>query len=504
MSVSFSRRSAIFMAQAGLLSTASWSFIGCGPTDSLDGPVGAHEPSFGASEPVAEEGAGSAELAVEDATFASREVVRGLSFPIRVVWGPDGYLWLTERVGKRVVRVRPSDGQKATAVTISEAYQSGGQDGVLGLALHPDLLQDKGADYVYVSYTYDADPGSAVSRRTKIRRFTYDPTAGTLGSPVDVITGLPGSDDHNSARLLFGPDQKLYYTVGDQGNNQFNRKCLPVGSQDLPTAAEVAASDWSKYAGKVLRLNLDGSIPSDNPQIAGTRSHVYSYGHRNPQGLTFRGDTLYANEHGPKTDDELNVIHPGKNYGWPHVAGYQDNQAYKYANWSASTTPCAWLAWNDYTPPSSVPQQQENAWSHPDFTPPFFTFYTVPDGYNFQNHACGSSGYICWPTIAPSSLHHYAAASGIPGWEDSLLMTTLKKGAVYRVKLSATGDSVVGEPVVHFQTTNRYRDLAMTPDGRTFYVITDTEGNTSGPTGGATTALSNPGAILEFKYTEAN
>ncbi|WP_237244296.1 MULTISPECIES: glucose/sorbosone family PQQ-dependent dehydrogenase [Sorangium] len=482
-----------------MLSAASWSLVGCGSEDPLDGPVEAHGDGTAESEPVVEARAGL------DAGFTSREILRGLSYPMRIVWGPDGYLWLTERVGKRVVRVRPSDGQKTTAVTITEAYQSGGQDGVLGLALHPDLLQGTGNDYVYVSYTYDADPGSAVNRRAKIRRYTYNLTTKTLGSPVDIITGLPGSDDHNSARLLFGPDQKLYYTVGDQGNNQFNRKCLPVGAQDLPTATEVAAQNWSKYTGKILRLDLDGSIPGDNPQIAGVRSHVYSYGHRNPQGLTFLGGKLYANEHGPKSDDELNLIQPGKNYGWPHVAGYQDSQAYTYDNWSASSpTPCSSLAWNDYTPPSSVPRQQESAWSHPDFTPPLVTFYTVPNGYNFKDPACGGNDYICWPTIAPSSLHTYAAETGIPEWEGSLLMTTLKKGAVYRVSLGPAGDSVVGEPVVHFQTTNRYRDLALSPDGLTVYVITDSQGSTSGPTGGATSALSNPGAILEFKYTGTN
>ncbi|WP_437759903.1 glucose/sorbosone family PQQ-dependent dehydrogenase [Sorangium sp. So ce1389] len=487
-----------------MLSTASWSLVGCGPDGPLDGPVGAHDDAFAAGDPAAE-GAGSAELAEEEATFASREIARGLSFPTRIVWGPDGFLWLTERVGKRVVRVRPSDGQRMTAVTITGAYQSGGQDGVLGLALHPELLQGTGNDYVYVSYTYDADTGSAVNRKTKIRRYTYNPTDGTLGSPVDIIKGLPGSDDHNSARLLIGPDLKLYYTVGDQGNNQFNRRCYPVGSQDLPTATEVAAQSWSKYVGKVLRLNLDGSIPADNPEIAGTRSHVYSYGHRNPQGLTFRGSAIYAAEHGPKSDDELNLIQPGKNYGWPYVAGYQDDQAYTYNNWSAaSPTPCSSLAWTDHTPPSSVPRQQESAWSHPDFTEPLLTLYTVGNDHNFSDPACAGNYYICWPTIAPSSLHHYAAESGIPGWEGSLLMTTLKKGAVYRVKLDAAGEPVAGEPVVHVQTTNRYRDLALSPDGRTIYVITDSSGSTSGPTGGTTTTLSNPGAILEFTYTGSN
>src|SRR5690606_34602869 len=148
-------------------------------------------------------------------------------------------------------------------------------------------LQGKGRDYVYVSYTYDVDPGPGVDRRTKIRRYTYDPATETLGSPYDVITNLPGSDDHNSARLLFGPDHKLYYSIGDQGNNQFARMCNPIRAQELPMETEVAAKDWSKYVGKILRLNLDGSIPKDNPKINGVRSHIYSYGHRNAQGLAF-------------------------------------------------------------------------------------------------------------------------------------------------------------------------------------------------------------------------
>ncbi|MGK3966576.1 glucose/sorbosone family PQQ-dependent dehydrogenase [Sorangium sp. So ce118] len=482
-----------------MLTTASWSFIGCGPADPLDDPLGADDQAI-----VGEPDDDCDEDVAGEAAFASREITRDLAYPMRLLWGPDGFLWLTERTGKRVVRVNPEDGARTTAITIEEVFQSGGQDGLLALALHPDLLRGKGRDYVYVSFTYDVDPGPAVDRRTKIRRYTYDPTTGTLGSPFDVITGLPGSDDHNSARLLFGPDRKLYYTIGDQGNNQFARMCNPIRAQELPTAAEVAAHDWSTYVGKVLRLNLDGSIPRDNPRIDGVRSHVYSYGHRNPQGLTFGKDgKLYANEHGPKSDDELNLIKPGKNYGWPHVAGYRDDQAYTYDNWSASSpTPCEELVWNDYVPPPSVPRQQESAFSHPDFKEPLLTFYTVPNDYDFFDPACGFLQYICWPTIAPSSLHYYPAGRhGIPGWGNSLLMTALKKGAIYKVKLSANGKQVVGEPVELFKTTNRYRDLAWSPDRRTLYVITDTAGNTSAPNGGATTALENPGAILELKYT---
>ncbi|XWL09361.1 glucose/sorbosone family PQQ-dependent dehydrogenase [Sorangium sp. So ce307] len=499
MSLFISRGLAITLAQVGLLTVASWSFIGCNDAEDLDDPVGVEGQAVVVGEP------GGGGSAPGEATFASREILRNLSYPMRIVWGPDDHLWLTERTAKRVVRVRPEDGLLKPAITITEAFQSGGQDGVLGLALHPDMFKGMGREYVYVSYTYDIDPGEGVDRRTKIRRYKYDPATETLGSPVDIITGLPGSNDHNSARILIGPDYRIYYTIGDQGNNQFDRKCLPIRAQELPTAAQVAAQDWQTYQGKILRMNLDGSIPKDNPVINGVRSHVYSYGHRNPQGLTFgRGDKLYANEHGPKTDDELNFIEPGKNYGWPHVAGYQDDQAYTYDNWSASSPEsCESLFWNDYMAPPSVPQQEESAFITP-FKEPMLTFYTVPDNYNFFDPACGFLQYICWPTVAPSSLHYYPAGFGVPGWENTLLMTALKEGALFQVKLSPNGKSVVGEPIALFPTTNRYRDLAMSPDRRTFYIITDTAGNTSGPNGGATTALENPGAILEFKYTGSN
>lgn len=179
----------------------------------------------------------------------------------------------------------------------------------------------------------------------------------------------------------------------------------------------MAAQDFSKYVGKVLRLNLDGSIPEDNPLLAGTRSHIYSYGHRNPQGIVFSADgKLYANEHGPKTDDELNLIQAGKNYGWPNVLGYQDNKAYVYGNWSAaSPTPCADLPYDNFSIPAEVPQHQETDWSHPDFMPPIKTFYTVETGYNFMDPECAGTFYICYPTIAPSSIDYYPRGALAPG-----------------------------------------------------------------------------------------
>jgi PQQ-dependent dehydrogenase (s-GDH family) len=433
--------------------------------------------------------------------FERRVITEELNAPYDLAYGPDAALWVTERKGKRLLRVDPQTGERSTVLTIAEAHQSGGQDGVLGFAFHPELLQGTGNDYVYLAYTYDADASDALARRLKIVRYTYDPAAHTLGSPSEIISGLSASNDHNSARLLYGPDAKLYYTIGDQGKNQFDNKCQEIMAQALPTAAEVQSRDYSKYQGKVLRIELDGSVPRDNPVIRGVRSHIYTYGHRNPQGLAFGSDgTLYSSEHGPKTDDEINLILPGRNYGWPRVAGFRDDKAYVYGNWSAAPD-CEQLEFSDYELPDSVPQQNESDWYSRRFTPPLLTFYTVETGYAFVDPACAGSEYICWPTIGPASITVYEPGDeGVPGWGPSLLVPSLKEGSVFRVRLSEDRQTVQGRGSQLFGTTNRYRDVVVGPDQRSFFVITDHDGDTSGPTQGTTDNLENRGAIIEFRY----
>jgi PQQ-dependent dehydrogenase (s-GDH family) len=430
--------------------------------------------------------------------FSFRVVASGLSAPWEVIWGPDGQLWVTERTGRRVIRVNPATGAVAPALTIAESYDPGESwhEGVLGLALHPDLLKKVGRDYVYVAYTYDADAGSALARRLKVRRYTYDAATSTLGAPFDVISNLPAHDDHGGGRLVFGPDQKLYLTRGDNGGNWLANYCTPNISQDLPTAAQVSAQDWSTYVGKILRLNLDGSIPADNPSLNGVRSHVYTYGHRNPQGLEFGpSGLLYSSEHGPGTDDELNLIVAGSNYGWPHIAGYRDDRGYVYANWSQSKgVACATLKFQELGDvPASVPRQRESEWNG-SFVPPLRTFFTVPENYDFQK----SDG----ATIAAGGLSIYSArTNGIAGWANSVLQTGMTMGRVYRVKLSDDGRSAVGDNEELFRTANRYRDIAIGPDQRTFYLVTDNDGlgRTTDPSGASVRTFANPGSVLEFK-----
>jgi PQQ-dependent dehydrogenase (s-GDH family) len=435
--------------------------------------------------------------------FSGRVLATGLEWPWEVTWGPDDRLWVTERAGKRVTRIDPETGAKQVALAIDEALVGGQHEGLLGMALHPELLQGSGNDFVYVAYTYDADPApgeAQVARRAKLVRLTYDPSAQTLGQPIELIAGMPAGTDHNAGRIKFGPDGMLYYATGDQGGNWLGNYCHPIRAQVLPSADEISAKDWSSYTGKILRISPDGGIPSDNPAIDGVRSHIFSYGHRNPQGLVFGPDgALYSAEHGEKTDDEINLIEAGMNYGWPHVLGYQDDQAYTFGNWSAAAN-CSDLTFSALSFPDAVPQQSENDWSAPNFREPLKTFYTVHDSYDFEDPSCGEARFICYPSIGPSSIDFYPEHGAIPGWGNALLVTALKNGAVYVLKLTGAGPGIRDADQV-FDTVNRYRDLALSPDATTIYIATDSGGVARDTSGGATDQLANPGAILAFTYT---
>lgn len=441
-------------------------------------------------------GAGEPRLPTQDG-FTIRVLASNFSAPYNILYGPDGALWITERTGKNITRVDPNNGSRLNSMPVANVYQSAGQDGLLGMAFDPEFNSTR---HLYVAYTYANETAEEVDRRTKITRFTYDARTGTIEDPVDLIKGLPASIDHNSGRMTFGPDGKLYYTIGDQGNNQFTRYCLNIRAQALPTVEQVAAHDWSTYQGKVLRINPDGSIPEDNPQINGVRSHIFTYGHRNAQGIAVGPDgDLYAVEHGPNSDDEFNHLRAGGNFGWPYIAGFQDDKAYRYMNWSAADN-CQDLSWTQTGPAlGDVPVMNESDFQAKNLVEPVATFYTVENGYNFTNPACGELRSVCFPTVAPSSLRMYSSDK-IPDWNGTFLMTTLKSGRIFHLVLNANGTSLAGEPQELFRSENRYRDLAFGPDGRTIYVITDSSGFAQNLEGGATTHLWTPGALIEFKY----
>jgi aldose sugar dehydrogenase len=457
-------------------------------------------------------------------SFTYRVLASNLSYPWEVIYGPDDSLWVTEARSYRITKISPADGGKRTILDLSgnkNFYQFidgsgnrfarvGGsnkpwpQGGMQGLALHPQFLTGK--PYLYVSYVYRWDSTSVNTNggeffTTKIERYTYNIVTKTLGSPVTIIDTIPGSNDHNSGRLTIGPDLKLYYTVGDMGAGQFGNKQRKHYAQQTDC-----------YQGKILRFNteqdtdpvdagdpLNRWIPNDNlyfNSVNGKRSAVYSFGHRNAQGIVWGringGDSLYANEHGPQTDDELNTVSRGRNYGYPFVTGMCDGNMNGISN-------------GPFTAATSGANTEQNRCTALNVKAPFSTFGTTDASPNTNPEGSNAT----WPTVGPSSLDFYGnpgTANQIPNWKNSLLITTLRNGRIIRLKLNANGDGVVGNPVEYFRgSTNRFRDLALNPDGVKIYVATDSGYSTSGPTAGVppSSLPAYAGVILEFSYAAA-
>ncbi len=403
-------------------------------------------------------------------TFAMRTILANQRMPHDLVYGPDNNIWFTERFAGKVSFVNPVTTVKTTVLTLgSSMVLVGGQDGLMGLALHPEFMTGK--PYVYISYTYQSL--SSTVRKTKIERYTYNSTTQVLESPVTVLQDIPGSNDHNSSRIAIGPDMKLYYSVGDMGAGQFDNISRVNNAQNL-----------NIYEGKILRLNtepdgLGSFIPTDNPYSNGGRpTAVYSFGHRNAQGLVWGNvngtNILYSDEHGPYSDDEINIIELGRNYGWPYVIGWCDG------NYNGRTT-------GGYT----IVSEQDNC-AALNVKEPLRSLFPS------TNPPSGGDNML-WPSVAPSGADFYGS-NAIPGWQNSLLITNLKKGTVARYKLSNDGQSIISDTTHYFRGLGRFRDVIVSPDGMKIYVACDSSGSTSGPTGNVTTTPANPGSILEFTY----
>lgn len=222
-------------------------------------------------------------------------VASGLSIPWALAFAPNGDIYVTERAGRlRII----ADGVLRPEPVGTLAVEAIGEGGLMGLVLDPAFARN---GWLYLMYTY-TEGGQLYNR---ISRLTL--TDQGLTEERALVDRIPGARFHNGGRLAIGPDGKLYAGTGDA--------LTPALAQDL-----------ASLAGKILRLNLDGTIPADNPF---PDSPVYSLGHRNPQGLAFQPETgvLFAVEHGPSGEfglccrDEMNRIVPGGNYGWPYVSG---------------------------------------------------------------------------------------------------------------------------------------------------------------------------------------
>lgn len=222
-----------------------------------------------------------------DFSWEMTTVAENLEVPWDLAFGPEGELYLTERSGR--IKVLERDARVRQLATLPQVHAQG-ESGLTGLALDPDFGQNR---LLYLYYTFQ-DKGGLFNR---VSRFLL--TEGGLKEEIVILDRLPGGAIHNGGRLRFGPDGLLWVLTGDGG-----RAAL--------------AQDGQSLGGKILRLNRDGSVPSDNPTAG---SLVYSFGHRNPQGLAWHPLTgeLIATEHGEKGQDEINRIVAGGNYGWPQV-----------------------------------------------------------------------------------------------------------------------------------------------------------------------------------------
>ena len=310
-------------------------------------------------------------------------VADNLKIPWELVFAPDGRIFFTERDGNLWVIENES---MELVATFPASHTSEG--GLLGLALDPEFEKN---NFLYLYQTYfDFE-----LHHNKVVRYTV--SNNQLTDEQILIDKIPGAVWHDGGRIKFGPDEKIYITTGDSTNANLSQKI-------------------DSLAGKILRINADGTIPSDNPFES---SPVFSYGHRNPQGIDWNENgILVSSEHGPSGEkgyahDEINVIEPGKNYGWPVIVGDSNNLEY--------TNPIL------------------------------------------------HSGDVTW---APSGLLYYDSDK-IPEWKGMFLVATLRGQHIMVMDLDLENNRVNSVEKIFQDEYGRLRDLVQSPDGDVFVLTSN-------------------------------
>ncbi len=314
--------------------------------------------------------------------------------PWELKYGPGEFLWMTTKNG-RVYRIDPNSGAATLLLDYSGTVYQAGEAGMLGMTFHPNFATNP---YVYISYTY-----SNAGNKERLSRFTYNGTA--LNNELILIDNIVANTIHNGSRLLILTDNTILMTTGDAANTATSQNSASLN-------------------GKILRVNLDGTIPADNP-IAGSR--LYSYGHRNSQGLMLHTNgKIYSTEHGPGNNDEFQIIEAGRNYGWPNAEGFCDNDiAGETAFCTANNVKGPLASWNP-----------------------------APGG-----------------TWAPSDLIWYNHPS-IPEFQNSFLVSFLKTAKVRSIRINAAGDGIISQMDYFTNQWGRLRDITAAPDG-SIYIATN-------------------------------
>ncbi len=332
---------------------------------------------------------GQTTIELDNSTVEVTTLTQGLYVPWELAWGPDNQLWMTERDGA-ISKVDPETGEVTELLVLSDNAEIQ-ESGLLGMSLHPDFAA---VPQIFFVYTYFKD-GDLTE---KLVRYTYNAANETLEDEFILIDDIPAIATHNGSRLCITPDLKILMSTGDV--------------QDASSSQNLNA-----LTGKFLRLNLDGSIPEDNP--FGPASPVFSLGHRNAQGIVLADNGyLYSSEHGPVADDELNILEMGRNFGWPDVSGFCNNAV----------------------------------------------------EFDFCESQNVAEPLVTWtPTIAPAGIDFYDHP-GIPDWQNSVLMAVLKSQDFRVMQLNDAGTAVIGGESngVLNEQYGRMRDICVAPDGRIF------------------------------------
>lgn len=338
--------------------------------------------------------ASAQDINTEKAKLTLDKVASGLEHPWGLAFLPDGRMLVTERPGR--IRYINQDGSLSEPLTGLPAVEVGGQGGLLDVLLHPDFAQNQ---QIFISYNEPAAGGSS----TAVARATLRDNA--LTDVTVIFSAAPKfqSRHHFGGRLVITDDRHLFVTLGDRGQRR----------QDAQT--------FDNHHGKVVRLNLDGSVPADNPYVKDDKvlDDIWSYGHRNIQGAALHpvSKELWTHEHGPQGGDEINITRATRNYGWPVITHGEEYGGGKIGQ-------------------------------------------TAKEGMEQPLHY--------WvPSIAPSGMTFYLD-DAIPGWQNNLLVGSLRFGQLVRLELD-------GEKVSHEERImigQRIRDVRQGPDGAV-YLLTD-------------------------------
>lgn len=331
------------------------------------------------------------------------EVARGLEFPWSLAFLPDGRMLVTERPGR--MRIVSPDGRLSAPLTGLPKVHASGQGGLLDVVLGPGFVKD---GLIYFSYAEPVQRGA----RTAVGRARLDANGLRLREVTRIFAQneAPSGSQHWGSRLVFDRQENLFVTLGERFSHRDR------------------AQDLNSHLGKIVRIRPDGKIPGDNPfrNRKKALAEIWSYGHRNVQGAALHPQTgrLWAHEHGPQGGDEVNIILPGRNYGWPVITHGRE----------------------------------------------YVTGLRIGEGTARADVQAPLHVWI--PSIAPSGMAFYTG-DAIPQWRGSLFVGALRGSLLARLELD--GDRVLREERLLTEIGHRIRDVRQGPDGK-LYLLDETAG----------------------------